>query len=101
MRLRVELAEGVSEWESDMALFRIGRGDACALRFEGDAAKYSSWEHAEFLADGRGGVTITDLGSSNGTYVNGERIECPTKLSVGDTVRIGGKGPTLHVLELP
>lgn len=101
VRLRVELPEGPSEWQSVVPLFRIGRGDACALRFEGAAAKYSSWEHAEFRVDGHGGVSVTDLGSSNGTYVNGERITDPTALAPGDTVQIGTKGPRLHVLELP
>jgi len=33
-------------------------------------------------------VTITDLGSRNGTFVNGERIESQT-LAHGDTIKIG------------
>jgi pSer/pThr/pTyr-binding forkhead associated (FHA) protein len=32
---------------------------------------------------------IEDLGSSNGTWVNGVRIEGPTALAPGDVVRIG------------
>ena len=34
-------------------------------------------------------LTIEDLGSSNGTFVNGERIESVRVLSVGDVVRLG------------
>jgi pSer/pThr/pTyr-binding forkhead associated (FHA) protein len=34
-------------------------------------------------------ITIEDLGSTNGTFVNGERIEAATTLAAGDTVRIG------------
>jgi hypothetical protein len=34
-------------------------------------------------------ITIEDLGSTNGTFVNGTRIEAPTTLAPGDTVRIG------------
>jgi ABC-type multidrug transport system ATPase subunit/pSer/pThr/pTyr-binding forkhead associated (FHA) protein len=34
-------------------------------------------------------LTVRDLGSSNGTYVNGERVQQPRALAVGDTVRIG------------
>ena len=32
---------------------------------------------------------VTDLGSTNGTYVNGKRITEPTPLTVNDILRIG------------
>lgn len=35
------------------------------------------------------GISIQDLSSTNGTYVNGKRIFCVTKISNGDVVRIG------------
>jgi hypothetical protein len=34
-------------------------------------------------------VYIEDLGSTNGTYVNGKRIFAPTTITLADTVRIG------------
>jgi hypothetical protein len=39
---------------------------------------------------GGGGLAIEDLGSTNGTFVNGERIAAVTALSDGDSVRLGG-----------
>ena len=36
------------------------------------------------------GIEIQDLGSTNGTFVNGRRIEAATRLGAGDTVRVGG-----------
>ena len=36
-----------------------------------------------------GGIEIEDLGSTNGTYVNGVRIEGATRLAGGDTVKLG------------
>jgi pSer/pThr/pTyr-binding forkhead associated (FHA) protein len=45
-----------------------------------------------------GGAEIEDLGSLNGTFVNGARIDGPTALSTGDEVRIGS---TVLVVELP
>ena len=100
MRLRLHLSEGTSEWESNLALFRVGRADTCALRFDGEAAKYSSWEHAEFRLDDQGRAYVSDLGSSNGTYVDGVRITDATRLRNGMSVQIGTKGPRLDVLDL-
>src|SRR4051812_37257208 len=47
-----------------------------------------SRRHARVLAD-NGGVIVEDLGSSNGTYVNGERISGPVELGAGDEVQVG------------
>ena len=37
----------------------------------------------------RGRWWVTDLGTTNGTFVNGARIVRPTELSAGDEVRFG------------
>jgi ABC-type multidrug transport system fused ATPase/permease subunit len=37
-----------------------------------------------------GGLEIDDLGSKNGTWVNGQRIEGPARLAAGDVVAVGG-----------
>ena len=36
-----------------------------------------------------GGVEIEDLGSLNGTFVNGKRIDAPTRLAGGDSIKLG------------
>lgn len=48
----------------------------------------ASRQHARFETRNNQ-VTITDLGSANGTKVNGSRISAPTPLSNGDVVQIG------------
>lgn len=101
MRLRLHLPEGTRDWESNVSLFRVGRSETCALRLEGESAKYSSWEHAEIKLDEDGNAYVTDLGSSNGTYVDGVRIAEDAPLWVGATVQIGTKGPRMQVLDLP
>lgn len=35
------------------------------------------------------GVEVTDLGSANGTYVNGIRVRAPTRMQDRDVLRIG------------
>jgi len=48
-----------------------------------------SRNHARISADSEG-ASIEDLGSSNGTYVNGERVEAARRLTDGDEIQMGG-----------
>src|SRR3954470_864251 len=45
--------------------------------------------HARVFHDPSGQLTVEDLGSTNGTFVNGNRISSPTPLRPGDQVRVG------------
>ncbi|TWT99099.1 FHA domain-containing protein FhaB [Botrimarina colliarenosi] len=65
--------------------FVIGRGKDCTLRAGSEAI---SRNHCELLVT-EAGVTVRDLGSRNGTYVNDAKIEGVHALSNGDTLRIG------------
>lgn len=47
-----------------------------------------SRRHARFRRDPRG-YTLEDLGSTNGTFVNGHRLVAPTILNSGDTIMFG------------
>ena len=58
-----------------------------------------SRSHARISLDRSGFCAIEDLGSTNGTFVNGLRIAGPQTLSVGDTIELGGT--TLVARELP
>lgn len=49
---------------------------------------YASDFHARLVFQA-GQVRLQDLGSTNGTYVNGERMAAPMSLQPGDQVRIG------------
>lgn len=65
--------------------FIIGRGESAHLR---PASDLVSREHSAIeIKDGT--VTITDLKSRNGTFVNGEKIADSLVLNSGDSVRIG------------
>jgi pSer/pThr/pTyr-binding forkhead associated (FHA) protein len=58
-----------------------------------------SRSHARLTLDGAGFCAIEDLGSTNGTFVNGMRVSNPQTLSEGDSIELGGT--TLVVRELP
>ena len=62
-----------------------GRSADAGLTLSDDQA---SRHHARFEPSG-GGVVVTDLGSSNGTYVNEQPISGSRTLRAGDRVRIG------------
>jgi FHA domain/ABC-2 type transporter len=68
-----------------MRTWAIGSGADCDVVV---AQPRVSGRHCRFteLADG---YLVEDLGSSNGTYVNGERIAGPTRVSAADAITLG------------
>jgi pSer/pThr/pTyr-binding forkhead associated (FHA) protein len=74
----------------------IGRHAAGAGRLADD--EEISRSHARVSLEPHGLCAIEDLGSTNGTFVNGLRIAGPKTLAVGDTIELGGT--TLLVAEL-
>jgi predicted component of type VI protein secretion system len=76
----------------------IGRDAPGAGSLAGD--EQLSRRHARIADDrGDGGYTIEDLGSTNGTFVNGARVESARTLAPGDTIQVGSAG--LLVKRLP
>jgi pSer/pThr/pTyr-binding forkhead associated (FHA) protein len=74
---------------SDDDRFVIGRDSARCDEYESVVEDpRASRTHAAISAQD-GIALVEDLSSSNGTYVNGERISGPTALKDGDTIRIG------------
>jgi pSer/pThr/pTyr-binding forkhead associated (FHA) protein len=74
----------------------IGRHAEGAGRLSED--EEISRQHARISREATGDYAIEDLGSSNGTFVNGLRIQSPRLLSLGDLVETGGT--TLVVREV-
>lgn len=63
----------------------VGRGDGNGVILGGDSV---SRRHARFLL-GEEGVLVEDLGSRNGTRINGRPLESSAWLTLGDVVEIG------------
>jgi pSer/pThr/pTyr-binding forkhead associated (FHA) protein len=66
--------------------FLIGRGEGCHLR---PASERISRKHCAIIV-AEGLVIARDLGSTNGTSVNGERITGDRELKNGDKLNVGG-----------
>jgi hypothetical protein len=79
------LEEG-DEVQLDSAPLLLGRGSRNDVDLGRD--EYASSEHAR-IEPRRDGVWIEDVGSTNGTYLNGTRLTGPKRLSVGDILRVG------------
>ena len=70
----------------------IGRREDCDLRIPlGDVSR----KHCRVVRDGEI-LKIEDLGSSNGTYLNGQRVQ-EALLSPGDSIQVG---PVVFVLQV-
>jgi pSer/pThr/pTyr-binding forkhead associated (FHA) protein len=63
----------------------LGRGESADIQLEDT---FASSSHARLVAEGDV-IVLEDLGSTNGTYLNGEPLRGPQPLHVGDSIRIG------------
>jgi pSer/pThr/pTyr-binding forkhead associated (FHA) protein len=97
--------------------FLIGRGPDCDLRLRVDNIS----RHHCLIRLANDEATLIDLGSSNGTFLNGERVRSSSTLHSGDELRVGtcrfrvevgeaqpsdgdtavGAGPFMRTVKLP
>jgi pSer/pThr/pTyr-binding forkhead associated (FHA) protein len=88
--LRFKIVEGDEidkEYLVSIQQITLGRDEDATIRLEEDSEV--SRNHAQ-LTIHNGDIYITDLGSSNGTYVDGKFIEKSTKLLIGSQIQLGG-----------
>ncbi len=63
----------------------IGRDSACAIRPDDT---YLSQQHARIF-ERNGSWVVEDLGATNGTYLNQQKVTVPSQISPGDRIRVG------------
>lgn len=98
MKLRLTITGGTlagRQYELETGFLTIGRGETCSVRFDPLTERIASKQHA-FIEARPDGYYITDNKSTNGTLVNGERVES-SKLANGDEVRFGKNGATARI----
>jgi hypothetical protein len=80
-----DLSDGEG-FELNSAQLTIGRGNQNDIPIATD--EFASARHARFEPR-QDGVWVQDLGSTNGTFLNGTRLDRPRRLAQGDIVRVG------------
>ena len=75
-----------SERTLDSAPVTLGRSSDNDMELGDD--DFASAYHAR-VEPRRDGVWVEDVGSTNGTFVNGMKLDGPRKLAAGDVIRVG------------
>jgi pSer/pThr/pTyr-binding forkhead associated (FHA) protein len=81
--VRSESQQGQEFEVSDVVV--MGRSDETDVVIDDP---YASEFHLRLVSQ-ENGMMLHDLGSTNGTYVNGRRVSAPTELKRGDTIQVG------------
>lgn len=73
----------------------LGRHPSSDLQFDPERDLDVSARHAAVFRQG-GTYVVRDLGSTNGTWLNGARVRSDTTLEPGDRIRLGARGPEVE-----
>jgi pSer/pThr/pTyr-binding forkhead associated (FHA) protein len=97
--LKLMPPDGAPVVESRGVALRFGRDPDLQVVVRGDAARVVSVRHAELRFE-KGAWLLADLGSRNGTYLNGKPVSTGTPVKDGDMIRLGESGPQYQVVAL-
>ena len=77
----------------------LGRAPSAAIRFDPLEDRRVGRQHARiaWTDDTPIAFVLSDLGSRNGTFVNGRLLTAPITLHSGDVIQLGALGPEVEV----
>jgi len=90
------LVSGPREWLLSEGSNVVGRNRDCAVRV--DSATLSRHHARIVVTDGE--AAVEDLGSKNGTHVNGRRVDQRVDLKDGDQIQVGSVAMTYRTLDI-
>ncbi|WP_140396861.1 trypsin-like peptidase domain-containing protein [Crenothrix polyspora] len=67
----------------------FGRSSDCQVAFDAEKDAYVSTRHCKITVQNKNQFLLTDLNSSNGTFVNNVKITTPKQLQANDEVQLG------------
>ena len=96
-KLRLKVVAGnavgtVIEVDEELVIGRSAEGEGTLA-----ADIEISRQHARIASEPDGRFMIEDLGSTNGTYVNGRRLDGPSVLEAGDRIEVGASALVVQV----
>lgn len=100
MPVQFRIASGARAGQSesfDKGTITIGRHPSNDFRFDAERDTDVSARHAEVRFTG-GVATIRDVGSTNGTFVNGDLVAGEQTLADGDIISFGTEGPRVEFM---
>ena len=100
--LVIEKSRSESAVEKTFAqpVIRIGRDpQSTDISFDPQDFRMVSRHHADIRFKSEKWM-VGDMGSSFGTFLNGQRLEKPTEIKVGSSIQFGETGPRAHVIWL-
>ncbi len=95
MKLQLTLDSGSlagRRFDLETGFLTVGRSETCSVRFDPTTERIASKQHA-FLEARADGFYLTDNRSTNGTLLNGQRVNT-AKLNDGDRIQFGVNGVT-------
>ena len=99
MKLQVKVLSGARAGLTAVfsgATISVGRHPESVFQFDPERDLDVSTRHASFRHEGTSWF-VRDVGSRNGTHVNGHRIQTETKLDDTDQIRFGTDGPRIEI----
>ena len=103
MKITIEVridGESPYRWDFEGSSFQVGRSPESDLQIQLESQQMVSWGHLQAVEDTKGGVYVTDLASTNGSFLNGQRLEDSQSLKPDDEISLGETGPKLKVVQL-
>ena len=85
-KIEIHAPDGEERYALDIDAVTIGRNDSNAIVIDEDSM---SGDHAALNLRAGGNYELSDLDSTNGTRLNGEKISEPVLLKDGDKIRFG------------
>jgi hypothetical protein len=79
----------------------LGRSADCALSLGDDKSNIVSWKHLVIEEDNETNcIELSDLNSTNGTFLNDTRVTDKLEIKIGDKIRLGETGPVITILSI-
>jgi pSer/pThr/pTyr-binding forkhead associated (FHA) protein len=104
MRFQIRHLSGSKAGQEEILegkVITIGRDPSSNLAFDPHQDDRVSTNHAQLLVQDNGQVLLTDLGSSNGTFIGEQKVTAPIPLMTGAMVTFGDGGPQVSIVFLP